>query len=141
MRETRTDMKHQAGFSLIELAIALTVSSLLATMALPSYRAQKLRSHRADATQTLQRLQLAQEQYREAHGGYAGSLGLLPGNWSGQSPAGHYQIELTSTGPAAYEVRASAIGSQADDAECGTLSVRVEGALSFQEPGGRCWPT
>jgi type IV pilus assembly protein PilE len=134
-------MKCQAGFSLIELAIALTVSSLLATMALPSYRAQQLRSHRADATQTLQRLQLAQEQYREVHGIYADSLGLLPGNWSGQSPAGYYQIELTSSNPAAYEVRASAIGSQAGDTDCSTLSVRVEGALSFQEPSGRCWPT
>ena len=134
-------MKHQAGFSLIELSIALTVSSLLATMALPSYRSQKLRSHRADATQTLQRLQLAQEQYRETHGGYASSLSLLPGNWSGLSPAGHYQIDLTSSNPEAYEVRASAIGSQASDADCGTMSVRVEGALSFQEPSGRCWPT
>jgi type IV pilus assembly protein PilE len=134
-------MKHQAGFSLIELAIALTVSSVLATVALPTYRAQKLRSHRVDATQTLQRLQLAQEQYREAHGVYAGSLGLLPGNWSGLSPAGHYQIDLTSSDPSAYEVRASAIGSQAADADCSTMSVRVEGALSFQQPSGRCWPT
>lgn len=134
-------MKHQAGFSLIELAIALTVSGLLAGIALPSYRAQKLRNHRADATQTLQRVQLAQEQYREAHGVYAKSLSLLPGNWSDQSLFGYYEIQLQSRGAEAYQVSASAVGRQADDTECSTISVRVEGALSFQEPSGRCWPT
>jgi len=134
-------MKSAAGFSMVELAVALAISSVLASMAVPTYRAQKLRSHRAEATQTLQRLQLAQEQYRESHGAYAQSLTELPGNWSGQSANGLYQISLVGQGPQAYQVVADAAGRQADDSECQRFSMRIEGALSHQEPSASCWPT
>lgn len=133
--------KRCLGFSLIEVTVALAVTGVLASVALPSFRAQQLRSHRADATGTLQRMQFAQEQYREQHGRYAQDLSQLPGAWSGRSMLGFYQVALVGQGPQGYELVAQAVGEQVKDNDCVTVRLRVEGALSFQEPSGRCWPT
>jgi type IV pilus assembly protein PilE len=129
------------GFGLIESLIALLVAGLLAAIALPSFRAHQLKSHRADATQALQQLQLQQEQYRERHGRYAQSLQQLQGSPTLDSPRGHYRISLTVSGPDAYAAVASAQGAQTRDSDCTTVSLRIDGALSFQEPRQGCWPT
>ncbi len=131
----------QRGFGLVELCVALVVTALLAMVALPTFRAQQLRSHRAEAAITLQRLQLAQEQYRERYGRYAEAIDQLPGNLSGQSGSGLYRIALLTSGPDSYQVTASAQGDQARDSDCTVVRLRVEGALSYQEPSRNCWPT
>lgn len=129
------------GFGLIESLIAVLVAGLLAAIALPSFRAQQLRSHRADATQALQQLQLQQEQYRERHGRYAQDLQQLRGSAALDSPRGHYRLSLTASGPDAYAAVADAQGAQTGDTDCRTVTLRIEGALSFQEPRQGCWPT
>lgn len=126
------------GFGLVECAAALAVSGVLVAVALPSFRAQQLRSHRIEAPQSLQRIQLAQEQYRGEHGRYAEQLSQLPGA-ADTSPRGHYRIVLHSHGPQAYELVAQAVGEQLRDKDCTTLTLRIEGALSHQEPSARCW--
>ena len=128
------------GFGLIECAVVLAITGLLLTVALPSFRAQQLRSHRVEAPLTLQRIQMAQEQYRGQYGQYAEQLSQLP-NAAPTSPRGHYQIVLQSRGPEAYELVARAVGDQALDTDCATFTLRIEGALSHQEPGAKCWNT
>lgn len=127
------------GFTLIEAMAAVTVAGIVTAIALPSYRDAQLRSRRVDATQALQRLHAAQETHRMNHGRVATQLGQLPGGESGQSPMGRYRIELHPLGSDSYELVALAQGAQAADSECATLRLRVVGALSFQEPGPRCW--
>lgn len=129
------------GFGLVESLIALTVAAVLAAVALPSFRAQQLKSHRADATGSLHQLQLQQEQYRERHGRYAQSLQQLTGQPGALSARGHYRIDLQAAGPDAYALVASAQGTQTRDTDCRLLSLRIEGALSFHEPRSGCWPT
>lgn len=46
-------MKKHRGFTLIELMITVAVISILSAIALPSYNAYVLRSHRAEAKNTL----------------------------------------------------------------------------------------
>ena len=126
------------GFTLVELMIAATVAALLAGLAWPSLRDTLLRSRRVDATTALQRLQLAQERFRAAQGGYAVRLDLLPGSGP-RSADGHYQLSLRADGPDRYLAHATAIGLQASDAGCELLTLRVDGAITEQLPSARCW--
>jgi type IV pilus assembly protein PilE len=122
------------GFGLIE-----TVATL-AIVGVPSFRDAQLRSRRVDATQSLQRLQMAQEQYRHDRGHYAPSLDLLPGGSNEQSVMGRYRISLRLVGEDGYELTAVPQGAQADDTACPVFTVRVNGAFSTQGPESGCWP-
>ncbi|NRF70207.1 prepilin-type N-terminal cleavage/methylation domain-containing protein [Aquincola sp. S2] len=136
MRTTR----RTRGLTLIETMAAVAITGVLATIAVPSYRSAQLRSHRADATYSLQQLQQAQDAHRERHGGYAERLDQLPGWSAGQSRHGHYRIQLQgSPDGLAYTATALAQGAQAADTECTTVTLRVEWAMSFQGPQPGCW--
>lgn len=65
----------QRGFTLIELLIAVVIVSILAAIALPSYRSSVVRSNRADAQQALLVAAQNLERYYATNGasGYVGS--------------------------------------------------------------------
>ncbi|MBI5258700.1 MAG: prepilin-type N-terminal cleavage/methylation domain-containing protein [Burkholderiales bacterium] len=126
------------GFTLVEVAAAVTIVGLLAATAVPTFRGQLLRSHRPEATQALQLAHSAQETYRANHGTYAEALSALP--VPPVTRSGLYQIELQSQASDAYTLVARAQGEQAKDLECSVITLRVRGAISQQEPSSRCWP-
>jgi type IV pilus assembly protein PilE len=128
------------GFGLVETVTAVAIVGVLATVALPSYRDAQLRSRRVDATQALQRLQAAQEQYRLSHGRYAESLAQLPGANNAVSPLGRYRIGLRLVGSDGYELVAQAHEAQAADRACPAFTLRVSGNFSTQGPDTGCWP-
>ena len=102
----------QRGFGLVESITAVAIVGVLATVALPTYRDAQLRSRRVDATQALQRLQAAQEQYRLAHGRYAEALQQLPGTKNAVSPLGRYRYVLRLVGSDGYVLGVSRIVSR-----------------------------
>lgn len=130
----------QRGFGLVESVTVVAIVGVLATVALPSYRDAQLRSRRVDATQALQRLQAAQEQYRLAHGRYAEALEQLPGTNNAISPLGRYRIGLRLVGADGYELVAQAHDAQAADRACPSFTLRVSGSFSTQGPETGCWP-
>ena len=127
------------GFTLIEVGVVLAVSALLATLALPSWMDQIVRSRRVDATVALQRLQWAQERHRQAHGRYAERLDELRVVQAGRTEGGYYSVELRSFGPDAYDAVARAEDSQVRDKDCRALVLRVQGVISQREPQAGCW--
>jgi type IV pilus assembly protein PilE len=132
LRQIAPQQRSNAGFTLIEMMIVVVVLALLAAVALPSFLDSLRKSRRTEAFTALSAVQQAQERWRGNNSTYSNSLtGLgLPAT----TPRGLYTIQLSGTNATDYTVAAVAAPgtSQAADAACRTLAVRVTGAqLSY----------
>lgn len=92
------------GFSLTELLIVLVMASILAAIAVPSYRQYVVRTHRTVAKTAMQDLSARQESYLVDHKKYATTIAQL-GFGSGTSTTAYVTREGTissSTADALY---------------------------------------
>ncbi|MBT9489441.1 MAG: type IV pilin protein [Rubrivivax sp.] len=128
-----------SGFTLVEMVVALAAVAMLAVMALPTFQGRLAEARRGDATAALQRIQVAQDRYRDAHGLYATTLAPL--GVAALSSEGLYDLAL-EVGPGDRYVgraRARADGSQAHDGACAEISLHVEQGFATLGPTTRCW--
>lgn len=65
------DHSDEAGFSLVELMIAVAIAAIIATFAIPAYRDHLQRTYTAEATSGLVLSALRLEQYYQDHRSYA----------------------------------------------------------------------
>jgi type IV pilus assembly protein PilE len=120
------------GFTLIETMVTIGIAGVLSSVAYPSLEGQVMRARRTDALVALMQAQLAQERFRANHASY-GSLaetGVRP-----TSPAGHYRIEVASSGAVGFELLASAVARQARDARCRHLRLALVDATLIYASG------
>lgn len=127
------------GFTLIELAIVLAVSALLAGLAWPAMQSRWIAVRRLDATHSLERLQWAQARHRAVHGLYGRELAAL--DVPALSAEGLYRIELReATGDGYLAVaRVRAGSAQAADSACSEITLRVEQGFATPGPDRHCW--
>lgn len=142
----------QAGFSLIELLIAVVIVSLLIGIGLPGYRQYVQRANRSDATAALLRIAAAQERFYLQNNRYAVNVGQMnaapPGGLGILSTErGYYELNLESDVPE-VDFTASATplagSNQADDTECWTFRIDERGLRQAFDQGGNpndefCW--
>jgi len=135
-----------AGFSLTELMIVVAIISILASIALPSYRNYVMRANRGDATQALLRIAAQQEKYYIQNNSYAGSLDAGGLNMPTTSEHGWYDLSITAGDVNSYTAQAVATSGQpqADDTACQTFSIDSQSRkLAFDSDGGSnddtCW--
>lgn len=131
------------GFSLIELLIALTILAIVAAFAVPSYGAYVTETRRSDAHIALIRVAQQQEQFHSLNSNYATALTDLGA--AGQSAQGYYTLSLANVGcttgyVGCFQVTATAVGAQASDTPCATLSLDQSGLRSATGGGTECWP-
>lgn len=140
MRRARPEASpvRRAGFTLVELLVAVALAALLLTLGLGGQRGHDLRVGRLDAVEALTRVQQAQEQHRSAHGLYASELAALAGA-APTSPQGRYALRLDLTGGEAYRATATALGPQARDTACATLTLEVRQGFAQAGPDAGCW--
>jgi len=136
------------GFTLIEVLSVLGITSILSSIAYPSFQGSLQKARRADALVALVQVQISQERWFANHRGYATLAQLrLPV----QTNAGHYTLEVIAADEARYEVVARASGAQARDSECRQLKLVTEGGVTTRASGAddnaanppaanrRCW--
>jgi type IV pilus assembly protein PilE len=123
------------GVTLIELMITVVIVAIVAAIAIPSYSSYVLRSHRTEAKSALlsmaameERLYSTLNAYTTAPTqlGYTGGLPVTVGS-------GYYTVNVTgvtaatTVAPATYILTATAVGMQAVDTACATLTVDQTG--------------
>lgn len=118
-----------AGFTLLELLIAVAILGILASIAIPSYQSYIRKSRRADAIVALSRIQLAEEKWRANHTTYDSLANIGVASTSDQA---YYTLDVASATGTGYTATATAASgtSQTSDTGCTAMTVTVNGALS-----------
>lgn len=134
--DTRLKMR-AAGFSLIELMIAVVIMGILAAVALPTYRDYIRKGHRADAQGHLMDLAQQEQRYFLDARSYASTVAGL-GTTTPTSVSEYYTIGITlAASPPSFSISAVPKSTQAADS-CGTLTITSAGVKS-SSAGTNCW--
>jgi type IV pilus assembly protein PilE len=138
-----------AGFTLIEVVIALAIVAITTMLAAASYRGYILRSHRVAAVQALLAAAAEQEKYHLSYGRYGDRLDAAAGDdppglpVASRTPGGHYSLTVASASAAEYRVVATATSDRSDPL-CWSLSIDESGRRQATDSrgadsAGRCW--
>lgn len=133
-----TPTVRSAGFTVMELMVAVAIVAILAALAFPGFQDALTRARRGDAIASLLAVQLAQETWRANHPAYA-DLDEL--GWDTASLDGHYALRLVEATAAGFVVTATpnAAGPQRDDA-CGTYAIDERGPrFASGYADAACW--
>ena len=138
-----------AGFTLIEVMIALAVVAITTLLATSTYRSHLRRGYRAQAAHALLLAAAEQEKFHLAQGSYGGRLDAAAGDdppglpVASRTPGGHYTIAVALATAAEFRIVATASGSQADST-CQTMSIdesgrRLATGADGADTSARCW--
>lgn len=138
-----------AGFTLIEVVIALAVVAITTMIAASTYRNHLRRGHRAQAVQALLMAAAEQEKFHLAHGSYGNRLDAAVGDdppglpVASRTPGGHYTLAIELATAAEFRVVATGSDGLSDPA-CQVLSIDESGRRLAANARGadsarRCW--
>ena len=128
-------IKHNQGFTLIELAIVVVIIGVIASIAMPAYLDSMRASHRTDAEMTMQRVAMSLERFYTTYGRIMDENGEtydLEENFgnacvpriescTANSPDIRYHIDLEIT-TTTYKIIATPKNDQLND-RCGELTL------------------
>ncbi|TRO36458.1 type IV pilin protein [Ectopseudomonas mendocina] len=150
--------KHQRGFSLIELMLAVAIVAILAAIAIPNYQDYLTRSKRAEGLAMLQEMAARQERFYAQNNRYVtdnANIGQLVSDASLvvnsgassriRSDHGYYHVAVSSlAGDGGYTLTAAPNLPFADPA-CGSLTLNAIGIKGRTATGSdaktveQCW--
>lgn len=149
----RLRRRRLAGFSLIELVTAMTIVSILATIAITSYSAYVLRTNRAYATTAIltaaQGLQRCYSQNFTYQNGTSTPCTIVAGTTT--TPDGYYSINIAIDVPSAscqapnFQITATpAKPPQTTDSRCAQFQLQCTGQQTASNAQGgdnsqSCW--
>jgi type IV pilus assembly protein PilE len=137
-----------AGFSLIEIVVAVAIVAIIAAIAIPSYKDKVYKGRRADAKTALADLANRMESYYARNNTYATATIATGASAtdvlsSATSAGGSYTLSIVPAGTTAttYRIQAVPAGLQAGDALCGTLSITSGNVKAVTGTGtlSECW--
>ncbi len=138
-----------AGFTLIELAIALAIVAITTSLAASTYRAYLRRGHRAEAVHALLVAAAEQEKFHLANGRYGDRLDTQAGAdppglpVASRTPGGHYALAVAAATAAEFRLVATLTGNGGDTG-CTSLAIDESGRRTATDARGsdstaRCW--
>jgi type IV pilus assembly protein PilE len=155
-RSPRSD----AGFTLIEVMIAVAVIAIVSALAFPSFMESFRKGRRSEAIAAVNAVQLAQERWRANNTTYSSQLSNGPTDTPPglglptRTASGYYDISLGSPSATGYTVLATAVSgtSQANDTRCKVMGAQMSGGNIKRGSGqssidwsasdadsGKCW--
>ena len=137
----------EAGFTLVELMITVTIVAIIATIATTSYTTQVRESRRTDARSALLDIAGREEKLFSMANAYSAAASDLGYSNAGVTTfpmavgSGYYSVNVVVPTPTTYTITATAIGTQANDAQCLTLFLDQTGTQNFTGTGTTkiCW--
>jgi type IV pilus assembly protein PilE len=138
-----------AGFTLIEIVVALAIVAITTALAVSSYRRHMIRSDRVEAAQALLAVAAEQEKFHLAHGFYGDRLDAARGQEppgipvAATTPRGRYRLRIDAADAAGFIVAAERVNRDADPS-CVTLSIDESGRRRSRDGADRdttstCW--
>lgn len=106
-------MKKQAGFTLVELVVALGIIGILLSIAVPLYGSYIERANRRQVMGDLENAAQTLEKYRSVRFTYTGATATTTGTIPPQSPANgtaKYNIAFSGTPTSSYTLFATKVG-------------------------------
>jgi type IV pilus assembly protein PilE len=138
-------LKNSKGFNLVELMIVVAIVGILAAVALPSYKAYTLKSHRSAAISAIMDLASREQRYYTINNIYSGSMVTLgysadpaPVTVSGGGTT-YYNLSVTASSTTSFTLKAAAAGNQTGDT-CGDYTYTNLGQKGVSAGTvGDCW--
>lgn len=128
-----------AGFTLIEMMIAVVVLSILTAIAVPSYQSYTRKARRASCQSYMMDLAQRQQQYLLDNRSYASEASVLGYSSTPSDVSSYYTVTISATNgpPPTFTVTATPTTQQSSDS-CGTLTINSAGTKSASS-GSNCW--
>jgi type IV pilus assembly protein PilE len=112
-------LRRHRGVTLIELLVAVMIVSILAAVAVPSYRSYVLRTHRAGAKAAMMDIASRQQQFLMSNRAYADTATLTAAGYApDDSVTDRYTWAVTvnnAASPPSFSITFTATGAQASD--------------------------
>jgi type IV pilus assembly protein PilE len=130
-----------AGFTLIELMIAVAILAVVMGIAIPSYTQWVIQSGRADGKAELFRVAQVLERCYTRYSTYTANECAIGDGATTESEKGKYQITVDSTA-ATFTLTAAPQGGQTKDTKCSSLTLTHTGQRGIDGGDGTvddCW--
>lgn len=131
------NMRKSAGFTLVELMIVVAIVGILTAVSISFYGNYVTDARRTDGRSALTSTATALEKCKALFGAYnnAGCTPVIPGT----SDDGFYTIARTTSTATTFVLTASRAGSQANDANCVTMTLSNTGIEGGTPVNNECW--
>ena len=143
----RTGRRREAGVTLLELLVVVTIVGILASIAYPAYTQFVMQTNRTDATKTLQLAAQSLERCYSVNFTYVGcnvNGNPVPANnvLVFLTPNAYYNVTLTILDAQDYTITAAAIAApQTSDTQCNTFTLSSTGQQASADVNANPTPT